>query len=99
MDLSQNSVALADEINYSSYMGKSTGSGALAVWTHHLTDTEWFDSFHSGPYRGPAVKMQAGVPIAQMYEEASARGFTIVGGDCPVRYSLMDTYAFRRTHV
>ncbi|PBK79957.1 FAD binding domain protein [Armillaria gallica] len=65
------------------YMGKSTGSGALAVWTHHLTDTEWFDSFHSGSYRGPAVKMQAGVPIAQMYEEASARGFTIVGGDCP----------------
>ncbi|KAK0243576.1 FAD binding domain protein [Armillaria nabsnona] len=66
------------------YMGKSTGSGALAVWTHHLTDTEWFESLHSGSYRGPAVKMQAGVPIAQMYEEASARGFTIVGGDCPV---------------
>ncbi|KAK0432921.1 FAD binding domain protein [Armillaria borealis] len=65
------------------YMGKSTGNGALAVWTHHLTDTELFDAFHSGSYHGPAVKMQAGVPIAQMYEEASARGYTTVGGDCP----------------
>ncbi|KAK0437656.1 FAD binding domain protein [Armillaria borealis] len=42
------------------YMGKSTGSGALAVWTHHLTETEWFDAFHSGSYHGPAVKMPAG---------------------------------------
>ncbi|PBK61988.1 FAD binding domain protein [Armillaria solidipes] len=57
------------------YVGKSNGSGALAVWTHHLTDTEWFDAFHSSSYRG--------VTIAQMYEDASARRYTIVDGDCP----------------
>ncbi|SJL18001.1 uncharacterized protein ARMOST_21572 [Armillaria ostoyae] len=29
------------------------------------------------------AKMQTGVTIAQMYEEASPRGYTIVDGDCP----------------
>lgn len=83
-------VAFVDSINIYSYMGKSTGHGALAVWMHHLTDTEWYDKFNSGSYHGPAVKMQAGVAISQMYEEASARKYTIVGGDCPVSLSFKD---------
>ncbi|KAK0190215.1 FAD binding domain protein [Armillaria mellea] len=55
------------------YMGKSTGGGALATPNGSTL-------YHSDSYRGPAVKMQAGVPIAQMYEEASARGYTISVG-------------------
>lgn len=68
-----------------SYMGKSTGHGALAIWTHYLTETEWMSSFSSSSssYRGPAVKAQAGVSVLQIYEEASAHGYSVIGGACP----------------
>ncbi|KDQ32785.1 hypothetical protein PLEOSDRAFT_1091202 [Pleurotus ostreatus PC15] len=65
------------------YMGKSTGSQALAVWMGHLRLTEWFDDYEGSNYRGPAVKMQAGVPVEQTYEEANTRGLVVVSGVCP----------------
>ncbi|KAF9489528.1 FAD-binding domain-containing protein [Pleurotus eryngii] len=64
-------------------MGKSTGSQALAVWMGHLRLTEWFDDYEGSNYTGPAVKMQAGVPVEQTYEEANARGLVMVSGVCP----------------
>lgn len=70
-------------IHYS-YMGKSTGPGALAVWTHHLTSLEWIPNYSSNGWTGTAVKIGAGVTLSQLYAEASKRSLTVVGGDCPV---------------
>lgn len=65
-------------------MGKSTGHGALAIWTHFLTETEWISSYSSPLYQGPALKAHAGVSVLQIYEEAAARGYAVTGGACTV---------------
>lgn len=64
------------------FNGKSTGAGALGVWTHNLKEIEYIQSY-SGPgsYRGPAVKMGAGVQAFEIYEKAKEMGFTAVGGE------------------
>ncbi|KAJ5947494.1 FAD binding domain protein [Penicillium verhagenii] len=64
------------------YNGKSTGAGALSVWTHHLKDIEfkdWSDKY----YTGKAAKLGAGVQGVQAYDEAQKRGLRMVGGECP----------------
>ncbi|OGM44768.1 FAD binding domain protein [Aspergillus bombycis] len=64
------------------YNGKSTGAGALSVWTHHLKDIEikdWADDW----YVGKAVKLGAGVQGIEAYEAAQAQGLRVVGGECP----------------
>ncbi|KAJ5379865.1 uncharacterized protein N7496_002293 [Penicillium cataractarum] len=64
------------------YLGRSTGAGALSVWTHHLTDieyTEWSDS----TYQGPAFKIGAGVLGYQILEAATDKGLVVVTGECP----------------
>ncbi|KAF5353302.1 hypothetical protein D9756_007946 [Leucocoprinus leucothites] len=67
------------------YMGKSTGAGGLAVWMHHLTDREWIPKYN-GPgstYKGPAVKVHAGVTGDILQGDAEARGQVVVAGQCP----------------
>ncbi|KAL5048960.1 hypothetical protein BDW71DRAFT_176885 [Aspergillus fruticulosus] len=64
------------------YNGKSTGAGALGIWTHHLKDIEikdWKDSY----YDGKAIKLGAGVQGYEAYEAADAQGLEVVGGECP----------------
>ncbi|KAF5865579.1 hypothetical protein ETB97_003423 [Aspergillus alliaceus] len=64
------------------YMGRSTGAGALSVWTHHLNDVEyedWSDSY----YQGPAFKVAAGVMGYQILNAAHAKGLAVVTGECP----------------
>ncbi|KAJ5302084.1 FAD linked oxidase N-terminal [Penicillium antarcticum] len=63
------------------YLGKSTGAGALSIWTHHLKDID-FLNYTSSHYTGPAVRMAAGVQGVDIYEAAHARGLVIVGGEC-----------------
>ncbi|KIJ27121.1 hypothetical protein M422DRAFT_271733 [Sphaerobolus stellatus SS14] len=60
-------------------MEKSTGHGALSVWTHHLTKTESLVNYKTAKYNGPAVTAQAGVSVAQIYNEASQHGLATVG--------------------
>jgi hypothetical protein len=64
------------------YNGKSTGAGALAIWAHHMKDQELID-YDSPSYRGKAVKMGAGVEVAESYAFAQKHGLVSVGGDCP----------------
>ncbi|KAF9462839.1 isoamyl alcohol oxidase [Collybia nuda] len=64
------------------YLGRSTGAGALAIWTHHLTDIEFVD-WHDSSYTGPAVKLGAGVQGFQIMEAARDNGLVVVGGECP----------------
>ncbi|EAW09306.1 FAD binding domain protein [Aspergillus clavatus NRRL 1] len=63
------------------FSGKSTGAGALAIWTHHLKDLAYLPNYQSARYTGPAVKMGAGVQAEQLYAMAQQLGFTAVGGE------------------
>lgn len=63
------------------YLGKSTGAGALSVWTHHLKDIaflNWSDKY----YKGKAVKVGAGVQGWEMLQATKAKGLVTVGGEC-----------------
>ncbi|MCJ1356498.1 MAG: hypothetical protein MMC33_006493 [Icmadophila ericetorum] len=64
------------------YLGKSTGAGALAIWTHHLKDISIFD-YKDAYYQGKAMKMGAGVQGFEAYKSADCHGLAVVGGECP----------------
>ncbi|THU90643.1 FAD binding domain protein [Dendrothele bispora CBS 962.96] len=65
------------------FMGRSTGTGALAVWMHHLQDIDWIPNFRSANYTGSALKVQAGVLGFDLLTEAHNRGVVAVAGECP----------------
>ncbi|KAK8089088.1 hypothetical protein PG997_004049 [Apiospora hydei] len=64
------------------YLGRSTGAGALAVWTHYLKDIQFLDSNDQG-YQGKAVKLGAGVQGFDILEAGRSKGLVVVGGECP----------------
>ncbi|KAH7321613.1 hypothetical protein BKA65DRAFT_408007 [Rhexocercosporidium sp. MPI-PUGE-AT-0058] len=64
------------------YLGKSTGAGALAVWMHHLKDTEVLD-WSDESYVGKAIKMGAGVQGFEAMAAAHEHGLVAVTGECP----------------
>lgn len=65
-----------------SYLGKSTGPGSLAIWTHHLKKIGFFD--YNGPYyAGKAIKMGGGVQGFEAYRAANEIGLAVTGGQCP----------------
>ncbi|TVY83258.1 FAD-linked oxidoreductase ZEB1 [Lachnellula suecica] len=64
------------------FLGRSTGAGALSIWTHYLKDiefTQWSDAY----YQGSAVTVGAGVQGYEIIEAAAAEGQVVVGGECP----------------
>ncbi|GKT46425.1 FAD-linked oxidoreductase sor8 [Colletotrichum spaethianum] len=64
------------------YLGKSTGAGALALWTHSLKDTSVLD-YESTGYTGKALKVGAGVQAGEAQAAAHAQGLVVVGGNSP----------------
>ncbi|KAJ5180962.1 hypothetical protein N7492_004172 [Penicillium capsulatum] len=64
------------------YLGRSTGAGALSVWTHHLNDIH-YKNWSDAAYQGPAFKIAAGVMGYQILHAASAKGLVVVTGECP----------------
>ncbi len=65
-----------------SFLGRSTGAGALSAWTHNLKSTEhlnWSDQH----YKGPALKIGAGVQGFEAIDAAADQGLVVVGGYCP----------------
>lgn len=65
-----------------SYLGKSTGAGALAIWTHHLKSISFLD-YRSPHYAGKAIKMGAGIQGFEAYSAADKVGLSVTGGECP----------------
>ncbi|KAK8007850.1 hypothetical protein PG989_001840 [Apiospora arundinis] len=65
------------------YLGRSTGAGALSLWTHHLKSTEFIPAYASSYYAGPAMKLGAGVQGFEAYIAANSTGHRIVSGSCP----------------
>ncbi|KAL2863959.1 FAD-dependent oxidoreductase [Aspergillus lucknowensis] len=64
------------------YLGRSTGPGSLALWTHNLKDIA-FINYTSPQYTGPAAKLGAGVQAFDAYKVAAEHGLRVVGGYCP----------------
>ncbi|RGP67741.1 hypothetical protein FSPOR_5931 [Fusarium sporotrichioides] len=65
------------------FLGKSTGAGALSIWTHHLKDIKFTKNYRgASSYTGPAFKLGAGVQVKDLYEAADREGYTAVGGEC-----------------
>ncbi|KAK3325376.1 hypothetical protein B0H66DRAFT_121546 [Apodospora peruviana] len=64
------------------YLGRSTGAGALSVWTHGLKDIE-FTTYKSSHYNGSAVKVGAGVQGYDALIAGREVGQVVVGGECP----------------
>jgi FAD/FMN-containing dehydrogenase len=65
------------------YNGKSTGAGALSVWTQDLDTIGLVESYREPWYTGRALKLGAGVLVHKAYEFADANNGIVVGGNCP----------------
>ncbi|KAJ5738497.1 FAD binding domain protein [Penicillium malachiteum] len=63
------------------YYGKSTGPGAVALWTHNMKQTEYLDYSFSA-YTGPALRIGAGIQGFEAMEVANRYGKAVVTGDC-----------------
>ncbi|KFZ17739.1 hypothetical protein V502_04430 [Pseudogymnoascus sp. VKM F-4520 (FW-2644)] len=65
------------------FSGKSSGAGALSIWTHHLNSIAYTNHYvdKSLQYSGPAFKMGSGVIARDAYAAAQAKGLMIVGGE------------------
>lgn len=64
------------------FSGKSGGAGSLSIWTHHLKDLTFFETYTgSSGYSGPAFKVGSGIQAAEIYEAAAERDLVVVGGE------------------
>jgi hypothetical protein len=63
-------------------MGRSTGAGGLAIWTHFLKDVE-IKNWSDVEYTGRAATIGAGVQGHELLQAVSAAGFVAVTGECP----------------
>ncbi|KAI1391408.1 FAD-binding domain-containing protein [Hypoxylon trugodes] len=63
------------------FSAKSVGMGALSLWTHNLKQIQFFQNYRQGRYRGPALKLGAGVQAFEAYEAARNNNVTVVGGE------------------
>jgi len=66
------------------YLGKSSGAGALSIWTHNLKNIQYFDRIKIDGYEGPALKVGAGVTVREVYRKADENGVSALGGICEV---------------
>ncbi|KAK4209641.1 6-hydroxy-D-nicotine oxidase [Rhypophila decipiens] len=64
------------------YLGKSSGAGALSIWTHNLKDMTFYPELTIPGYSGPALKIGAGVTVREMYAKAHEHGVSALGGIC-----------------
>ena len=62
-------------------LGRSTGQGALALWTHNLKSASFF-TYKSKQYTGPAARIGAGLQVQELYEAAAAHGYRVTAGGC-----------------
>jgi len=80
---SENNIRLTVKNTGHDLLGRSSGQGSLALWTHHMKDVTFLKSYSSPKYSGPAAKVGAGVQVHDVYTAASAAGYRLVGGGCP----------------
>jgi hypothetical protein len=61
------------------YLGKSTGTGALSLWTYNLKKVDFLPYFEGPGYSGPAMELAAGVIVREVYDAADKSGVTVLG--------------------
>ncbi|KAK1831166.1 FAD binding domain-protein [Podospora conica] len=64
------------------YMGKSTGAGALALWTRYVNKIDVVD-YKSKQYTGKALRVGAGAHGGDAQQVAHDAGLVVVAGNCP----------------
>ena len=64
------------------YIGKSSGAGALNIWTHNLKSIKFIKNFESNEYTGPSFKAGAGVQGFEILEAARDNDVTVLAGIC-----------------
>ncbi|KAK4120694.1 FAD-binding domain-containing protein [Parathielavia appendiculata] len=79
----QNNIRLVVKNSGHDFFGKSTGKGALSLWTRNLKTKEVIPRYKATYYRGPAIKIGAGVNGKEAAEFAGQNGYRIVVGSCP----------------
>ncbi|RDW74452.1 FAD-binding oxidoreductase [Aspergillus mulundensis] len=60
---------------------RSSGKGALGLWTHNLRAISILD-YKSSLYTGKAMKVGSGVQVFHAYSAAHKAGLRVVGGTC-----------------
>jgi FAD/FMN-containing dehydrogenase len=66
------------------YLGKSSGAGALGIWTHNLQSLDYVDNLEVGGFSGEAVHAGSGVTGLNVSRIAYENGALAVGGMCAV---------------
>lgn len=64
------------------FNGRSSGAGALSIWTHHLKGLNFYENYKTANYSGPAIKAAAGTLGYELMDFADANGVVAVGGEC-----------------
>jgi hypothetical protein len=72
------------------YIGKSSGAGALNIWTHNLKEIQFFPDYKGKGWKGPVFKAGAGVQGFEILEKARDYNVTVLSGTCEVRRKLLD---------
>ena len=71
----------------------------MALWTHHLKEIgPLIEDYRSAEYNGPALKVQAGVQVGDMYDFLEKQGYMALGGECPT-VGLAGGYIFAGGHA
>ncbi|KAK4245562.1 hypothetical protein C7999DRAFT_34050 [Corynascus novoguineensis] len=64
--------------------GRSTGAGALSVWTHYLKGFEFLPEYKQpgGNYHGPAARAGAGLQVWEAFRHAEQYNITLPAASC-----------------
>lgn len=66
--------------------GRSSSPNALQIHTHRLQGIYFHENFRLHGFDnslGPAVSVEAGVMMGDLYARSAENGYIVVGGDCP----------------
>lgn len=63
------------------FNGKSTGAGALSIWTHNLKQIKFYSKLTQDKYTGMAFKIGTGIQAYELYAAADQYNVTVVGGE------------------
>ena len=59
------------------FIAKSTGRGALSVWTHYLKGIEFLDNYSMGEYSGPAARISAALEAWEAGNAMATKNVTV----------------------
>ncbi|KAF5026926.1 hypothetical protein F66182_956 [Fusarium sp. NRRL 66182] len=79
----ENNIRLVIKNTGHDFLGRSTGTGGLGIWTHNLRESQVFPAYRSQAYNGPAIKLGAGTRAFEALNVAHDNGLRVISGNCP----------------